>query len=581
MTPRGLLFRFIFCAFFSSLSLRGEDLTLATPLTEEGAFTAGIEGPACDRSGTLYAVSYLEKGNIGMMTPSGQTSLFVTLPEGSTGNGICFDRAGIMFIADYTGHNILRIDPATKAISVHAHEPKMNQPNDITISVDGTLYASDPNWKDSTGQIWRIDLDGTVTMLAADHGTTNGIELSPDGKTLYINESVQRKIWAYTVTGERTLTGKRLLKEFPDHGFDGMRCDIDGNLYITRHGKGTVVKLSPQGEILREIPVLGAMPSNLCFGGPDGKTIYVTEVEHKRIVSFRADRPGLSWQRWQEAPTQGAAKKHTRDLFIVAGQSNAVGFDASPTDLPADSNDAKVRFWFRAGDPPPDEHDTTSAGKWTTLGPMPRGNPMPKEKGVPRQYGNFSHPEGGFGPEIAFARSLLAKHPDQPISVVKAAFSGTGLGGDWDPDDTGSKGACYRSLINELGLAEAAAKAEGITLQPRALIWVQGESDANSKDVELYTSRLTHLVNSLRKHLKAPEMIALVGVNTQFGLGKNPHMPGIVKAQQAAATADPRIIYVDTASAPIINSAHFSTQGTLDVGRLFAEAWLNCTLLGR
>ncbi len=64
------------------------------------------------------------------------------------------------------------------------------------------------------------------------------------------------------------LSGKRLVRKFDDHGFDGMRCDIDGNLYITRHGKGTVVKMTPAGEILREIPVLGARPSNLCFGGP-------------------------------------------------------------------------------------------------------------------------------------------------------------------------------------------------------------------------------------------------------------------------------------------------------------------------
>ena len=65
---------------------------------------------------------------------------------------------------------------------------------------------------------------------------------------------------------------------FPDHGFDGMRCDVDGNLYVTRHGKGTVAKLSPSGKVLREIDVLGKKPSNICFGGPDGRTAYVTEM---------------------------------------------------------------------------------------------------------------------------------------------------------------------------------------------------------------------------------------------------------------------------------------------------------------
>jgi len=272
----------------------------AKALTAPSLFTAGIEGPACDREGNLYAVSYGDKANIGKVTPDGKAELFVTLPEGSTGNGIRFNQEGIMFVADYTGHNILRIDPKTKEITVLAHEPRMNQPNDIAIARDGTLYASDPNWKDKTGQLWRIDQDGTVTLLAEGMGTTNGIDLSPDGATLYVNESEQRKIWAFTLTKEKTLTGKRLLKEFPDHGFDGMRCDIDGNLYATRHGKGTVVVVSAKGEILKEIKLPGTKPSNLCFGGPDGKTVYVTEVDNTQVVTFRADRPGLEWARWRE-----------------------------------------------------------------------------------------------------------------------------------------------------------------------------------------------------------------------------------------------------------------------------------------
>ncbi len=80
-----------------------------------------------------------------------------------------------------------------------------------------------------------------------------------------------------------------------------MRCDVDGNLAITRHGKGTVILMTPEGEILREVDVRGQFPSNLCFGGPDGKTIYVTEVEHTRLVSFRVETPGLAWRRFRES----------------------------------------------------------------------------------------------------------------------------------------------------------------------------------------------------------------------------------------------------------------------------------------
>jgi len=278
----------------------GETLFQAAPLTLANSFTGGIEGPACDKEGNIFAVNFQKQQTIGRTTPAGKAELFVTLPGKSTGNGIRFDRKGRMYIADYVEHNVLRIDPATRKIEVFAHEPMMNQPNDLTIAPDGTLYASDPNWSAKTGQLWRIDTDGKVTREASDMGTTNGIEVSPDGRKLYVNESVQRNVWVFDIQADGSLTNKKLIRKFPDFGFDGMRCDVDGNLYITRHGKGTVVILTPAGKILREIDVLGSKPSNICFGGSDGRTAYVTEMEHGRLVTFRTKRPGLSWQRWQE-----------------------------------------------------------------------------------------------------------------------------------------------------------------------------------------------------------------------------------------------------------------------------------------
>jgi sugar lactone lactonase YvrE len=277
-----------------------EKLYVASPLTEDNAFTAGIEGPACDAKGNVYAVNFARQQTIGKVTPDGKGEVFVELPGKSTGNGIVFDPKGIMYVADYVGHNVLRIDPATRKVTVFAHEDKMSQPNDLAIAPDGTLYASDPDWDKGTGRVWRIDTAGKVHLAADGLGTANGIEVSPDGKTLYVNESKQRNVWAFTVGRDGTLSGKRLLKKFDDHGFDGMRCDVDGNLYITRYGKGTVAVLSSEGKLLREIDVLGPSPSNLCFGGPDGRTVYVTEVSKRRLVQFRVERPGLAWQRWRD-----------------------------------------------------------------------------------------------------------------------------------------------------------------------------------------------------------------------------------------------------------------------------------------
>lgn len=277
-----------------------DELFKARPFTEAGSFTAGIEGPNCDALGNIYAVNYARQGTIGKVTPDGKGEVWVELPNKSVGNGIVFDRKGAMYVADYVNHNILAIDLKTRKVSVFAHEDKMNQPNDLAIAPDDTLYASDPNWGNNTGQIWRVDTKGKVSLAAGGLGTTNGIEVSPDGKTLYVNESVQRNVWAFTVAADGALKDKRLVKKFEDHGFDGMRCDADGNLYITRYGKGTVVKLSPQGEVLKEVDVLGQAVSNLCFGGKDGRTVYVCDVTNKRLVQFRTDKPGLAWQRWQE-----------------------------------------------------------------------------------------------------------------------------------------------------------------------------------------------------------------------------------------------------------------------------------------
>jgi gluconolactonase len=291
----------------SMLAMAAEVLFIATPFTAPQSFTAQIEGPACDRAGNVYAVSFERKPTIGRVTPEGKGEVFVEMPEGSLGNGIRFDSAGIMYVADHTGHNILRIDPKTRKPEVFAHEPRMNQPNDIAISSDGTLWASDPDWKGSGGQLWRIDRNGRVTSLETGMGTTNGIEVSPDGRTLYVNETVQRNVWAYNIQPDGSLSGKRLVIRFPDFGMDGMRCDVEGNLYITRHGKGTVAVVSPSGKLIREVDVLGKSPTNLCFGGVDGRTCYVTEAEKGRLVQFRTDRPGLEWKRWQDA-----SRRHAR-----------------------------------------------------------------------------------------------------------------------------------------------------------------------------------------------------------------------------------------------------------------------------
>lgn len=273
-----------------------EKLHESRVFTKSAEFPSGIEGPAVDVNGILYAVNYEKLGTIGQVTPDGKATLFVTLPEGSVGNGIRFNSKGDMLIADYTMHNVLKVDMKTKEISVFAHNDKMNQPNDIAISDNDIIFASDPDWKNSKGQIWRIDTSGKFTLLEGDMGTTNGVEVSPDNKTLYINESVQRNVWAYDLSPEGDISNKRLLLKFDDYGMDGMRTDNQGNLYITRHGKGTIVKVSPEGEILDEIVLEGKTPSNIAFGGEEGDKAFLTLQDNGNIETFKVEHPGRAFQ---------------------------------------------------------------------------------------------------------------------------------------------------------------------------------------------------------------------------------------------------------------------------------------------
>ncbi|MCF7515650.1 SMP-30/gluconolactonase/LRE family protein [Pseudoalteromonas sp. L23] len=250
----------------------------------DGVFTQGIEGPAVDAAGVLYAVNHQQQGTIGKVTAQGRAETLLTLKNGSIGNGIRFDKQGNMYIADYVNHNVLKVTKAalaqggdlSQSVSVFAHDNRMDQPNDLAIMDNGILFASDPNWQASSGKLWRINTNGAVTLLEADMGTTNGIEVSPDNKTLYVNESVQRKVWRYELDEQGNISNKQLFISFTDFGLDGMRTDNQGNLYIARYGAGVIAVVSPQGKLIKEIKLKGKYPTNVAFGGEEGKRLFIT-----------------------------------------------------------------------------------------------------------------------------------------------------------------------------------------------------------------------------------------------------------------------------------------------------------------
>lgn len=292
MKTNAFLFLLIIVCVSCTQSSQPANLYQASDFTKENLFTGNIEGPCFDKDGNLYVVNFEKDGTIGKVEQDGSVALFITLPDSSIANAIKFNSKGEMLLADFIGHNVLKVDMTSKQVSVFVHNDRFNQPNDLCINKRDQLFASDPNWKESTGQIWRIDPNGTTTLLADSLGTTNGIELSPDEKTLYVNESIQRKIWAFDVDESGNISNKRQFASFDDYGFDGMKCDAEGNLYAARYGKGVIVVLSPSGEIIREVGLKGKNCSNLVFGGEDKKTVFVTLQDRKGMEKFQNDIPG-------------------------------------------------------------------------------------------------------------------------------------------------------------------------------------------------------------------------------------------------------------------------------------------------
>jgi sugar lactone lactonase YvrE len=288
-------------SFLSAASAEEPALFESRQITPSGEYTQGIEGPAVDAAGALFVVNFGHQGTIGKLKPGASRSeLFATLPPGSIGNGIRFDREGRMFIADFKKHNVLVIESGGSAAKVYFHSDRFHQPNDLAIAADGTLFASDPLFPHS-GQIWRIargaDGKGSGELMPSERtmGATNGIDLGPDGATLYVSEADTREVWAYRLDGTK-LASPRLVKKFDRGELDGLRTDLDGKIYVARPLNGTVAVLAPdkppQAALVREIALRGNEPTNLTFGGPDGKSVFVTQRQGRFIESFRVDRAG-------------------------------------------------------------------------------------------------------------------------------------------------------------------------------------------------------------------------------------------------------------------------------------------------
>ena len=205
-----------------------------------------------------------------------------------------------MYVADFKKHNVWVIERGETTPHLYFHSDRFNQPNDLAIAADGTLYASDPRFASPAGgQIWRITRgadgkgQGEVMSSTRRLGVTNGIDLSPDGATLYVSESNSRQVWAYRLDGSKLLD-PRLVRGFADFEVDGLRTDVDGRIYLARLSAGKIAIIAANGSLEREVPLSGKQPTNLTFGGPDGRTVFVTQKEGRFIEAFVLAVPAAS-----------------------------------------------------------------------------------------------------------------------------------------------------------------------------------------------------------------------------------------------------------------------------------------------
>src|SRR5688572_825625 len=293
--------------------------SIAAPQQADIAATVAFtEGPVADRDGNVYFTELVFQ-RIMKLTPKGLLSVF--REQSNNANGMLIDPQGRLIACEGAESRrmgvlqtfkpqITRTDLRTGRIEVLADNYQGKPfvgPNDVTIDSKGRLYFTDlPG-----GAVYRLDAPGQLTRILAapDIQRPNGIQISPDDRTLYLIEANQgqggaRMIRAYDLRPDGSVANMRVHYNFyPGRSADGMSIDTEGNLYAsagmgqlrgsseTLDTKTGVYVISPQGALLKFIPIPEDYITNNAFGGPDMKTLYVTAG--KTLYKLRTEIAGL------------------------------------------------------------------------------------------------------------------------------------------------------------------------------------------------------------------------------------------------------------------------------------------------
>ena len=220
--------------------------------------------------------------------------------------------------ADFGGRRVIKTDMSTGKSEIIAGlymGRPFNSPNDLAIDEAGRIYFTDPRYfghepiEQPTMGVYRIDLDGTVSLIIADAGKPNGILVAPDQQTLYVasvdNGALgnlpqgmrafpgRQALLAYGLSGDGDVAFRETVIDFsPKYGPDGMAIDVDGNLYLSRPGEPGIYVYSPEGQLLGHIPT-PKPATNATFGcGETSKVLYITSG--KSLYSVELKKKGYN-----------------------------------------------------------------------------------------------------------------------------------------------------------------------------------------------------------------------------------------------------------------------------------------------
>ena len=287
------------------------------------------EGPVAMPDGAIALVE-IEAKRITRVAANGAKTTIATV-QGAP-NGLAIGPGGALYVCnnggfvwheepgllrpigqspDYEGGRIERVDPATgvvTALYTACDGRPLKGPNDLMFDGKGGFWFSDlgkvrARDRDHGGAYWAA-ADGSKVVEAAYpiFGGANGIGISPDGKSLYVAETETGRLWAWDITGPATLhkdpwpssNGGRVLCQFPGYRrLDSIAIAASGNIIVATLVSGEITTVSPAGEFLRVAKMPERMPTNICFGGTDMRTAYITLSTTGKLAAMQWDEPGL------------------------------------------------------------------------------------------------------------------------------------------------------------------------------------------------------------------------------------------------------------------------------------------------